>query len=160
MAFKDNPRIVTTGKDTLPVMVDLPEASGQSYLVGELVYLASGTVTVCATDTSQIYGIALEAASGTGGTLRKVLVIGIDDTLRIRLTTGGTDYLNSGSSADIGVGLGLYVASNIHYCDVADSSNDRFVLQSLVKDATGAATYWVDVKLVPTVCQSATGSAA
>ena len=99
MAFANNPRIVTTGKDTLPVIVDLPEGSTQSFLVGELVYLVSGQVTVCATDTTQIYGIALEAASGTQTTLRKVMVIGIDDTLRIRLTNNGTDYLNSGAAA-------------------------------------------------------------
>lgn len=160
MAFKDNPKIVSTGCDTAPVEKDLPEASGQSFLVGELVYLASGKVTACATDSAQIYGIAKEAASGSADTLRKVEVITPNSILKIRITNNGTDYLNSGAAWDQGVALGLYTASNVHYVDVNDSSNDRFVVWGKVLDATGAATYWGLVKVISTVCQSQTGSAA
>ena len=160
MAFKNNPRIVSTSKSVLPEIMDLPEASTQTWYKGELLYLDSGQLKVCATDATAIYGIALEDSSGTENTLRQVQPITPDCIVRMRLTQNGTDALTSDSDADVGVAFGIYVASNVHYADLNDTTNDAFVYRKAVKDATGGATYWGDFVIVDSVCQYHVGTAA
>ena len=159
MAFKNNPRIVSTSKSVLPEIMELPEASTQSFVQGELVYLVSGLVTVCASDATAIYGIALEDASGTANTLISVQPITPDCVVRMRLTQNGTDALTSDSDADIGVAFGTLVSSNVHYADLNDTGNDAFILRKAVKDATGGATYWGDFVIVDSVSQYHIGTA-
>ena len=158
MAFKNNPFACTTGKDTLPVHQKLPEASGQTFKKGELVYLASGLVTACADSATLVYGRALEDASGTANTLIMVEKWDNDTIVQIRLVTSGTALLNSDATVLIGNSFGYNVVSNVGYCDIAITNADLFVIDSKVLDATGAATYWVRCRLEPGAVQSSTGA--
>jgi hypothetical protein len=160
MAFKNNPRIVSTGKSVLPELMTLPEAASQSFKKGELVYLVSGAVTVCAADATAIYGIAMEDASGVTSADIVIQPITPDCIVRMRLTQNGTDALTSDTDADIGVAFATYVASNVHYADLNDTGNDAFILRKAVKDPTGAATYWGDFIIVDSASQYHVGTAA
>ena len=55
-------------------VIPLTEASGQSFLSGELIYLASGLVTI-STGYTNVWGVALNKASGTAGTTIQVIPI-------------------------------------------------------------------------------------
>lgn len=157
MAFANNPRIVSSGTNTAPMELTYQEASGQSFLAGELVYNTNDGLTACASDATRILGQAMEAASGTAATSIRVQVFTPETLIKIRVTNNGTDYLNSGALLDKGKNFGLYVASNVHYLDVNDTTNDAFVVVREPTDATGTATYWCIAKVIPSVCQWATG---
>lgn len=77
--------------DVSPLLIGDPkrswlvEAASQSYGVGELVYLASGKVTICVVDgstkvmTSAIAGVARKAATGTTNAQARIQAIRQDD---------------------------------------------------------------------------------
>lgn len=156
MAFANNPKVVRSGNQRALNIAHYPEAASQSFTIGELVYLASGAVTACATDTAQILGIALSAASGTTGTDIPVEIIRPDDIVRIRCTNNGTD--TTCENLVRGVGYGLYVASNVAYVDKNDTTNDRFDVVRWETDAGGSYTYWAYCTIPATVLQYATGA--
>jgi len=138
-------------------MENFPEAASQSFNAGELVYLVSGKVTVCATDATAILGRALTAASGTTDTniLVQVFLSGI--IVEMTMTTGGSNIVLA--ATHYGVQYGLYVASNLHYIDVADTTNGVFVILKEVgspRSVLGDTNSRVAATVIDAVLQSAT----
>lgn len=160
MAFTNNPKFLRAADGGLPIIREFREADSQSFTAGELVYLSTGYVTVCASDTAQILGIAMKAATNvtTGHIQIPVMIIRPGDEIKIRSTSGGTD--TACAITDIGVNHELYVASNVHYVDLAAESNDRFTIQRLLYkgDQSTADGYWVVVTVCPAACQYGYGA--
>lgn len=159
MAFKNNPKITSTGTDTLPVMIhELLEANSMSFKKGEFVYSNAGAITNVASAGVVVLGIAAKDATNvtSGNIAIPVTIIKPEYEFIMRITNNGTDTLSSTPTE--GKAYGLYVASNVVYADVNNTTNDAVVFQRPVYDATGAATYWGYFRMLATVCQMATGN--
>lgn len=116
-----------------PIALTFPEAAGQSFLVGEMVFLSGGKVTVCVADPAIIFGLALDDASGTEDTLIRVVPITASTVLVANYA--GTDVT---AQADIGQRYGLTVASNKWHVDKGDTTNTRVLVIGLdTRDAVG-----------------------
>lgn len=131
-----------------------PEAASQSFKAGEFVYLSSGKVTVCASDTAHILGMAMHDASGT--TDADVLVAVADGETEFEMNVY---HATPGSAitaiTQIGAEYGLVVASNKHYLDLAETTADAFQIQSLSpKDAVGDTYGRVIVKVLRDVADT------
>ena len=150
MAFAGNPHIVRKGNGVAQ-LVKLAEAAGQSYKAGELVYLVSGAVTVCASNATVVFGIAQKDATGTTGAEAYVEPIFPEDDVEMVCST-------TVASTNIGINYADVVASNVHKLDLSDTSNDMAVLVSPVLDYGGALTTKAIVHFLPTVCQAVTGA--
>jgi len=136
-------------------MVTRKEAASQSFKVGEFVYLVSGKVTSRASDAVVIYGMAEQDASGT-----------TDTELLIRVPNEQTEfemnvYHATAASAITAITnysykYALYVASNIHYVDIGDTSYDAFVITDILvggNKSIGDTYGRVKVKILPEVLQ-------
>ena len=160
MAFSSNPRIGMTGSGHAPrILWGRHEADSQSFKKGQLGYLASGYLTADASDTAQILGIAMfDATNVTSGHVTgDVIVLRPGDEIKIRVTNGGTDTRIT--AANLGIGYGLYVASNVCYLDLADTSNDRFQITKMLYESDGSTvSYWAVATIPATVLQYATGA--
>ena len=105
-----------------PRPITCKEASGQSYKVGQLVYLSSGLVTACADDAQSVFGIALEDASGTANTSQRVYALYPDDVLEANVYHG-TAASAVTAEAQRGENYALEVDSNKCYVGIDDTSN-------------------------------------
>ncbi len=107
-----------------------PEAASQSFKKGEMVYLASGKVTVCASNAVTILGMALQDASGTTDTEISVLVA--TDGTRFE----GNVYHSTAASAITAITqtdkYAYLLSSNIGYVDIEDTSYDAFVIEKII----------------------------
>jgi predicted RecA/RadA family phage recombinase len=117
-----------------------PEAASQSFKKGELVYLASGKVTICGADPSLILGMAMEDATGTTDTSIAVAIANKDTVFE------GNVYHGTPASAitavtDIGTDYGVVNANNKWYVDVSDTSNVRILVRDLSKKDVVGDTY-------------------
>lgn len=115
-----------------PRQMFFPEASGQSYLAGELVYLSGGKITVMATDDQVCLGIAQANWSATD-TSSPVIVLYPDDKLEI------TVYHSSSSSAitavaQVGENYALLSTGNKSYYDIEDTSAVLIRIVGIRKD--------------------------
>lgn len=151
MAFTYNPSVLETQTGEVPEIRILPEAAGQSYKAGELVYLVSGAVTVCATDPDEILGIAQEDASGTTSEDAPVEMIRSSYVYKIRCTTAGTDY--ACSNFNEATAYSIIVSSNVHSADNADDSTHVVIFLGDINDEAGSADYWGMFRFIPAVLQ-------
>lgn len=76
-----------------------PEESGQSYLAGDLVIFDGGTVKI-ATDGTDVMGVAIDKASATADTERKVHVITPEQIWSVE-STGTPDATMIGDAYDV-----------------------------------------------------------
>lgn len=134
-----------------------PEAASQSFKKGEFVYLASGKVTVCASDATTILGMAMQDATGTTDTSLPVFVA-TASTLFV-----GNVYHGTPGSAITAVTTcfpdagpyALYVASNKHHVDIGDTGHDSILPVALDGRDTVGDTYGrIEFKLLPAVLQA------
>lgn len=120
-----------------------PEASDQSFLKGNFVYLVNGKLTECASDAPGIAGIAEADASGT-----------VDTAIPITLAKRGqqfTVHANTATAvAQVGAMYGIVLASSIHYVDISDTTNKRFVVDDIANDDAVGDTYG---RLIVEVCK-------
>jgi hypothetical protein len=105
-----------------------PEAAGQSFKQGEMIYLVNGKVTVCADDAVVILGMANQDASGTTDTPIEVIVA-FDDTI-FEMTCyedgGGTN--DTIAVTDMSVKYAYEVVSNVACVNTSDTGNDALVI--------------------------------
>lgn len=103
-----------------------PEAASQSFLAGELVYLASGKVTACVSDADTILGLALTPATGTTDEdiLVEAFLSGVE--IEMNITNAGSDVALAITHLGT-AGYDIYVASNQHFIDVGDTASPCFV---------------------------------
>jgi len=154
MAFENNPQIMST--ERVGLIHTYPEAASQSFKKGQFVYLASGAVTVVATDGTTIMGIALDDATGTTGSDIHVQIVQPDDVVRIRCRNATSDV--TCDNLALGTTYGLVVASNVVYIDKADTTNKALAVERYETDAAGSYTYWIYARVLPTVAQVGVGS--
>lgn len=131
------------------------EANAQSWKVGEFLYWVSGELTVCASDATAVCGIAASDASGTRYTARPFYPIDSNTVIKANV------YHGSGASSAatvrtlIGVKYALYVGSNLHHVDIADTGHDFFVIQEIAPDdVVGDYQGRVYARILPAVIQS------
>ena len=158
MAYTYNPRIVQCHAGNVPTHRKYTEANTQTYLVGELVYLVSGAVTVCGTAATKILGIVHNAGSNVSSSNPLVTVEEIHpgDILQMRLTDNGS--ATTSASFTVGQTYGTYVASNVHYADLANNADEELQYIGPVPDKDGSATAWGLFMATPTACQTASGA--
>lgn len=122
-------------------VVSLLEATSQTFKKGELVYLASGYVTVCSTDPSLIIGIANEDAHNiTAGTQR------VSVTLLNGVVFKANVYHATAASAvtaqtQVGSSYGVVAVSNKWFVDISEESSKRVTIMDLVQEDTVGDTY-------------------
>lgn len=140
------------------VLNGFTEANSQTFKAGQLVYFNSG-VTACASDTwgtTDLLGIALKDATNvtSGNIVIPIYPIYAGDLWEMPLTNGGTD--TALSSFTKGLRYGLYVASNVCYLDLAETTTD---LALLVGEAdTTNRPYWGKVLFIPATLYFQTGT--
>ena len=162
MAFANNPKLVNSGAGVCDELGHTHVGTGTSaFVAGELVYLASGVVTVCASDAVVIYGQAQEAdgASATEVVVSKILPhqiwkIKLYDTSDAAVMTADNFYR--------GKAYGLVLASSVWYVDHDEVTADAVVFQGPALEpgdaSDGSDCYWGLFRFLPTVCQSQTGN--
>ena len=133
------------------------EAASQSYKVGDVLYVASGKLTICATNPTSIVGIAAEPASGTTDKSRvfypaKGLVFSIP-------VTHGTPASAVTAYSLIGNTYNLKLAGGYWFCDIQNNNATAVQVVGLDKgDAVGDRYGRVLVTFIDSVVQ--TGSSA
>jgi len=149
-----NPKLSTPNEMRHPVYGIL-EADSQSFKAGELVYLSSGAATVCASDATKVYGIALKDATNvTSGNIEiPILPIYPQDDLIMQVSSGGTVEA-ANTTCTPGTNYGLVVSSNHHTVDSAETSTEVFHFERELLKADGSADYWAVVHLLATVAQT------
>lgn len=159
MAFANNPKIVRCVDGGVPTITDEHgEAASQSFLKGQLVYLATdGLLTECASDAVLVFGRVLEDATGTTSTARMVEVIKPGDRIKMKLTNNGS--ATTSASFEHGVAYGLYVASNVTYADLNDTTNDAVIFLDGVEDKDGTEVAWGIFQVKGSICQTEVGVA-
>lgn len=105
-------------------VVALPEAFGQSFKKGEVVYLDGGKVKVASANPQDVYGIALQDASGIENTSVKVA--------RIK---PGSKWVAKGSAtpsvSNQGVAYGLAVSDHNWTVDFSATINTTVYVESI-----------------------------
>jgi hypothetical protein len=111
----------------------LPEASGQSFVVNDLVIISSGKIAVM-TDDDDIFGIALQAASGSADTQLPIYVPGVDEKF-LAEASATTAVSNQG------VAYALVVTSGSMAVNPGSTTSAAFYIDQLDKrdgETTGA----------------------
>lgn len=135
-----------------------PEASGQSFKAGQLVYQVSGLMTACADDAVLIWGISTEDASGTANTMLGIIPLTVNSIL------SGCAYHATAASAitawsSCGLLRPLVVANNKCYVDVTDQTTPCFVIYKPDPlDEVGDIYGRFYVKIVQSVLQTTVGA--
>lgn len=125
------------------------EASSQSFLKGQMVYLASGLATVCADDAQTIYGMALADASTAATTTPTVPVLianpGTEFVMNIYKSSSAVTALSN-----VGENYAIIISSNKCYCNADDTTNISLVVRELyAADAIGDTYGRVVVSVMP-----------
>ena len=146
MSFYQNPRIVETASGGLPQLEVLPEAAGQTYKAGQLVYSNAGAITAVASDPTYVLGIAQTDASGTTSADAEIQIVQPHDLIEVWYT-GGTPSVYKA--------YGLVVSSNKCKLDVTETTTKVFVVERITDSTNGICL--VRPYLGGTVWQSCAG---
>lgn len=107
-------------------ILHFPEAASQSFKRGELVYLASGKVTICSANPTDILGIAQADASGTTDT-DVAVAIATDDVV----FSGNVSGTNVTAVTNVGESYPIAAASNKWHVDNSTFANARVLVIGL-----------------------------
>lgn len=132
----NNPQVVSVGSDNAPDKQIFPEAASQSFKAGELVYLVSGKVTVCANDDPTLI-LGRASTDATGVTDSDIEVEIFKEHYRVKMQVSNNGTPATSDNAVLGTKYGIIIASNIHYIDVADTSNTRVRIENQNTDPDG-----------------------
>lgn len=125
-------------------VVEALEKATSTFVVGDLVYLNEGLVTVLASDQT-IYGVALKAGSGTTGTGTA--------TIPIQVITPNTYFIcevdTTSATTDVGSKFGLNITGGSQSIDMADTTTTSVRIEGLAEAA--AATGRVIVRFEDSV---------
>lgn len=136
-----------------PVTWTLPEATSQTFEVGDLVYRNAGYVTVCGADPSLILGIAkADGVSGTAGTIMTEVAVITSQTLVMMLVhntvVGNSDIEATDMGKEYEILLGTGDAAHVWYIDKNTTSANRVRIQKFY-DKLGVANGKVLVTFLP-----------
>ncbi|MEE9510456.1 MAG: hypothetical protein V3V81_08180 [Candidatus Bathyarchaeia archaeon] len=113
-----------------PVVKIYPEASAQTFVAGDLVYLVSGKVTIVANDTS-IVGIAGKGDVSTDAEI-PVYIITPEQTYVCEIDT-------TSATSQVGVDYGLNISTGSMSVDQGDETTTAVTVVDLV-DAAGTTS--------------------
>ena len=124
------------GGNERPDIREFHEASSQSFVYGDLVYLSSNKVTVCGADPAAILGIALKAATGTADSIIPVWVIhGSDEFLmNVYHATAASATFSDQSAIDTAYEINKYAAGK-WTIDIAATSSTRVTVINYEADS-------------------------
>ena len=134
-----------------------PEATGQSFKTGELVYLVSGKVTVALSGSNyptEILGMALADASGTADTDCLVAIANSDTVFSGNINGATTET----AITQVGLKCGITSTSNKWHVDVADVTDLAVQIRRLSGyDAVGDTYGRVEFQILPDISQLGPG---
>lgn len=144
---RNQPRIRATAAGGIPPIRKFPEAAGQTYKAGALVYLdaTNGRITALADSGTKILGIAQEDASTTTSTRQAVQIINPGDEVLFQCwdaSDGATvlaDTLKAGFTYDVELDANL--VSWAEY-DSEHATTEELIFLEAVYDVNGTATTW------------------
>ena len=112
-----------------PIIHEFPVATTQTLVIGDLVYLSSGQVTICGSSTSTVLGImAQDSTLATAGTLVKVQVAQPGYVYRATADADATSYVLTAKTFDIN--------ATTQTVDVGDASNGCIIILELADSTT------------------------
>lgn len=145
MATSFDPRnpLITTHGGIPQITSGGLEANSQSFKAGELVYFASGAVTVC-TASTVIGGVALADATNVSASNAAIAVQIVEpqDEILIRCASDASGTLALASTFSRGQDYAVDATSNLWYANSADTSAGNVTFIAPVYDAAGNSTYW------------------
>ena len=139
-----NPRIQTDAGGGIAPIYEFPEAAGQSYEAGQLVYLdaTNGRITEVDDSGTLIAGIAQEAASTTTSTMQAVQIIRPGDRVRFRCYDASDAAETAASNFKAGFTYDIERVSGIAYAEVDSehATTEELIFIAPVYDSTGTST--------------------
>ncbi len=156
MAFALNPKVVQSSAGGVPEIAwTWEEANSMSFTAGEVVYYDTsvGTnhaVKVIADDATLIDGIAQKAATNVTSANTEIPVELMYPEDRLKVYTINNTAATTCESYVHGLRYGWYVASNRHYCDLNDTTNDALIFKDYLYTGAGAYSVWGIFKAVST----------
>lgn len=137
-----------------PVRWHFPEAASQSFKAGEMVYLASGKVTVCANNAQVILGMACADATGTTDADCEVILATPDQIFEASVYHA-TAASAITAVAQVGENYGIEVVSNKVYVAIDETSTIAVrVIGLSPKDKVGDQYGKLLFKVISTYCQT------
>jgi hypothetical protein len=112
-----------------------PDAGSSAFAAGDLVYLASGQLTVYASDGTLILGIALTKQSAVANTVLPVLVIRPGEKYIMTPSTTAVQGTHVGNS------YGLVGTTTANTVDLSDTTNDRVIVREILADGRVVVTF-------------------
>ena len=134
-----------------PNIRDYPEASAQTFKVGDLVKLSSGQVAIASSDQS-VFGVAAKDASGTTNADVPVYVITGE---QVWVAQANTTTSAGHVGEDYGLSIGTAGSMAV---DIADTSTTSVIIQALDSRDGAAANGRVLVRFDPDKLQGLLGS--
>lgn len=118
----------TAGREPM-ILQGLKEANSQSFVVGDLVYVNSGAVTLCGSDPSTICGIALKAGTNvtSGNAVIPIMVLDGDTEFTMSLYHGtAASATVSDESLKLSVAYGIVKNADGKWCvDLSETGSTR-----------------------------------
>ncbi len=114
-----------SGNNGCAQIMAYPEKGSATFARGDFVTLTNGQIDICGGDPGSMLGIALEAKSGTTGTLIPVLIPRADDIFFAMMYVDGTPANNAATRAThVGNEYGiLKQAAGVWGVDTSDNTN-------------------------------------
>lgn len=153
--FPRNARKLSSADVTI---LEFPEASGQTFVAGNFVYLASGYLALSPTGDYRILGIALNTASGTQGTQIPVEILDPDSQVIMNMKTSSGGANSNFTLVQTNLGLKYDIQSTATgYCnlDNADTTNPKFTVVGFHPNyAVGDVNAWVYAQPIASMLQT------
>ena len=123
-----------------PAIEEFPVATTQTLVVGDLVYLSSGQVTICGNSTTTVLGLMAEdSASADAGTLVKVQVAQPGYLYKATADADATDHVLAAKVYDIN--------ATTQTVDVGDNTGGCIIIKELGDSTTDVRIMFTEFDL-------------
>ncbi len=129
-------------RQTGPAVEEFPIAASQTLLIGDLVYLSSGQVTICGNSSASVLGVMAESVTTpAAGTLVKVWPIMPGQVWKATANAAATSHVLAAKTYDI--------AATTQLVDVSDNSGGCIIILKLGESATDVYVMFTQYDLGP-----------
>jgi len=139
-----NPRILTDAGGGIAPVYSFPEASGQTYKAGALVYLdaTNGRITIDTDSTTLIAGVVLEDASTTTSTSQKVQIVRPGDRMNFTCYSASSAAETAASGFKAGFTYDIEEVSGVSYAELGSehATTEELIFIQPVYDSLGVST--------------------
>ena len=123
-----------------PAIEEFPVAASQTLVIGDLVYLSSGQVTICGASSSTVLGLMAEDTDGAdAGTLVKVQVAQPGYLYKATADADATSHVLAAKTYDIN--------ATTQTVDVGDASNGCIIIKELGDSTTDVRIMFTEFDL-------------